>query len=160
MVVGEGVRDNGDAALSQHGEEAFGVADAGDRVDAMPVERVQRHGATALQGRGDVGHQLHGPLAEGSRSRRAADEVGDMEIAPGRALDGFAQRTRWQQAAVAVAAAGVEDLDFQVAREAVVLQAVVADDDVAAGRDQGARRGHPIAIGAHAGTGTPRDQQR
>src|SRR5690606_5150890 len=65
-----------------------------------------------------------------------------------------------EEAVVAVAAAGVEDFDFDVAGEAVVLQAVVADDDVAAGGDQRLRGGDAVAVGADPGAGAARDQQR
>ena len=59
----------------------------------------------------------------------------------GAALGQFAQRAGRQQLAIAVAAAAVDHLDLDIARQAVVLQAVVADHQVATGlRPAPARR--------------------
>src|SRR5690606_35272007 len=64
VVVGEGVGDDGDAEGAQHFEEAFGVADAGDGVDALAGEVVEGDGAAALEGGGGAGAEVHGPFAE------------------------------------------------------------------------------------------------
>src|SRR3546814_21184940 len=65
-----------------------------------------------------------------------------------------------EQLAVAVAAAAVDDSDLDVAPQAIVLQAVVADDDVAAGLDQRARGGGAVGVGAHPGAGAVGDHDR
>src|SRR3546814_2905494 len=49
VVVGEGVRHDGDVVAAQGVEEAFRVADAGDRVHALAGKRRQRHRAPAHQ---------------------------------------------------------------------------------------------------------------
>src|SRR5690606_9143274 len=64
VVVGEGVGDDGDAEGAQHFEEAFGVADAGDGVDALAGVVVEGDGASALEGGGGAGAEVHGPFAE------------------------------------------------------------------------------------------------
>src|SRR3546814_12633626 len=71
------------------------------------------------------------PFAEAGLRRPAADvEHAEIDALP--ALRRFSQRPGREQLAVAVAAAAVDDFDLDVAPQAIVLQAVVADDDVAA----------------------------
>jgi len=55
---------------------------------------------------------------------------------------------------------GVDHFDFDIARQPVVLQAVIADDDVAARFDQRLARGHSVRIDAHRHAGFPGDQHR
>src|SRR5690606_38174862 len=105
-----------------------------------------------------AGVQAHGPLAEGGVVDGFGAAVDDAEVAAGAAPGTFAQGAGGDQAAVAVAAAAVDDLDLDVAAQAVVLEAVVADDDVAAGFDQGACGGEAVAVDAHPGAGAVGDE--
>ena len=70
----------------------------------------------------------------------------------------FAQRPRRQHQAIAQFAIRIDDGDFHRARQPVVLQAVIADDHVAAGGDQRLRRGDTIAVHAHLRAGSAGDR--
>ncbi len=150
------MRHHRDAGIAQHREEALRVADPGHGVHALPGERRQRLGTPAMQGLGGADLQAHRPLAErfmAAEGRQtglvlclalAGDtEVDDPEIAIGRAFQRLAQRTGRQHEPVAERGL-VDDRDLEVAAQAVVLQAVVADHDVAAGLGQRLRRGDAV----------------
>src|SRR5690606_12456979 len=96
-----------------------------------------------------------GPLAV----LRAGD-VDHPEVAARGAGRELPQRTGREQPAVAVTAAGVHHFDLDVALQAVVLQPVVAQDDVAARFGQRGRGGGAVTVGAQRHAGTARDQDR
>jgi len=64
VVVGEGVRDDGDVLRAQHGEKAFGVADPGNGVDAQALELRQGDGAASGERLRVGAVQVHGPVGE------------------------------------------------------------------------------------------------
>ena len=109
--------------------------------------------------------RAHRPLAEAGFGRvgggrgLATGEVDHAEVAGPAAFGRLAQRAGRQESRIAVAATAIDDLDLDIARQAVVLQSVVADDDVATGLDQRARGGDPVAVDAHLRHGPPREQQ-
>src|SRR5690606_11042818 len=158
VVVGKGVGDDGDALGAEGVEEAFGVADAGDGVDAAVGEGLQREGAAAEEGLGVGAVQAHGPFAEGGFGDGLAAAVDDAVVAAGAARGEFAQGAGGDEAAVAVAAAAVDDFDLDVAAQAVVLEAVVADDDVAAGVGKRLGGGGAVAVDSDPGAGTHGDE--
>ena len=100
-----------------------------------------------------VRQQPHRPFAEAGAGAAIAvatpPTLTTRKSQRGAAFRRFAQRAGRQQPAVAVAAAAVDHLDLDVARQAVMLQAVVADHDVAAGLGQRLRGGGTVAIDAH-----------
>src|SRR5699024_7380236 len=100
----------------------------------------------------------HGPFAEPGIFDASDAAVDDAEVAFAAACDGLAQGAGGNQQAVAVAAAAVDDFDLDVTAQAVVLQAVVADHDVAAGFDQGAGGGDAVAVHAHLRAGAVGDE--
>ena len=74
----------------------------------------------------------------------------------------LAQRPGGQQQAVAETARAVDHGDLDIAREAVVLQAVVADDDVAFGMrgEQRARGCNAVAADPDRAAAAAREQHR
>src|SRR5690606_4714977 len=74
------------------------------------------------------------------------------------AIRPLAQRPGGNQPAVAVAAAAVDDFDLDVAAQGVMLQAVVADDDVAAGIRERPGSGSAVAVNPHRGPGAGGDE--
>ena len=142
---------------AQLSEEALRVADAGDRVHAAarPSRRVGvthrdrrrlRHASGSRRivriahGRGGHGRRARATLAPVTR-RTTASTLGESRCR-------LAQRTRRQQQPVAEAARRVDHDDLDVARECVVLQAIVGDDhiDVRMRVEQPARRLRALAV--------------
>ncbi len=72
----------------------------------------------------------------------------------------FAQRSCRQQASVAETPLAVHDDDFAVAHQGVMLQSIVAHDDVAAGIDQQLRRRRAIAADGNRHPRSARQHQR
>src|SRR4249919_1229713 len=164
VVVGECVRDHCDAEAAQHGEETLRVADARHRVHALACKRRQRTRTTTGQWHGLLGQQPHRPFAESGADLAVdlpgvAAQVHNAEVAPFRPLHRFAQRARGQPLCIAIAEAAIDDLDLDIARQAVMLQAVVADHDVTSGFRQRRGCGHAIAIDAELRTGVMRDER-
>ena len=160
MVIRKGVRHDRDIEAAQHREEALGVADTGHSMHALARERRQRRAAMPMQRHGVLRAQMHRPFAETGVLLFFAAQIHHPEIAAIAALRRFAHRPGRQRPAIAVTAAAVDYLDLDISRQPVMLQAVVADHDVAAGVDQRARRGHAVAIHPHRGAGATRDQHR
>lgn len=154
-MVGEGMRHYADAQATQHLEEALRIADAGDRVHPVPAERGQGAAASATQRQGVIGTQLHPPFAE-----TGFPAIDHAEVAFGAALRWLPQRASRQQAPVAVAAASVDHLDLDIAAQPVMLQAIVADDHIAARRRQLACGGYTVAIHANLRAGATCDEYR
>ena len=94
--------------------------------------------------------------------RRAVPAVHDHRIDLAQARDGLAQRPRGQRQPVAEAPLAVDHRDLDVARERVVLQAVVAHEHVDLGMrfEQRARRGGPVGRDVDRHARAPRDQHR
>src|SRR5690606_33451950 len=98
-------------------------------------EGLQAAGAPAAHRDRTIEDQPHRPFAEAGAGPLAVLRAGDVdhpEVAARGAGRELPQRTGREQPAVAVTAAGVHHFDLDVALQAVVLQPVVAQDDVAA----------------------------
>ena len=111
----------------------------------------------AAQGQRIVGLQAHRPFAE-SRGAVGFRQVDHAEVAVGRARDRFPQRTGRHQTLIAVSARAINHFDFHVALQAIVLQSIVADDDIASCGDQRLRRSDAVAVDAHTGAGLACDE--
>ena len=140
--------DDADADRAQHGEEALRIADRRYRVRRLAGKLAQRFGCAVLH-RNCAGRQqshAHGPVVLGIS---AIDHDGVRTLEARRAL---AQRAGRQQAPIAEASIAVDDDDFAIALQSIVLQPIVADDDVAAGIDQELCRRGAIAPGGDRNT--------
>jgi len=72
----------------------------------------------------------------------------------------FAQGTGRKETIVSVATPAIDHFYLQVAAQAVMLEAVIANDHIASGGGQRKCGGGAVAIHAHLRPGTPRDQHR
>ena len=75
-------------------------------------------------------------------------------------LTRFAQRTGRQQPAIADAAAAVDHDDLAIARQTIVLQAVVRQNDLGAALDRAPRGRHAVGTGDDDRAGARRQQHR
>ncbi|KAG1199823.1 hypothetical protein G6F35_012471 [Rhizopus arrhizus] len=164
LMVGKGMRHHADATRPQHVEEALRMGDAGHRVHTLALEIRQRARTATGQRLRTVDVQGHRPLAEstglGCGILIGLAEVDHPEVALGSAADRLTQRSGRNHPAIAVAALGIDHFNFDVACQPVVLQAIVADDHIAAGLDQRLASGNAVTIHAHRHAGLPRDQHR
>ena len=151
--------------VAQHVEEALGRGHAGGRQQRAALQACQLSGGGAWPCHQSASGSTPGgaarPIQPGSRVVTLRGVVEHDRIGRARARQRLAQRAGRQQQPVADAAL-VEDDDLQVARQAVVLQAVVGDQDVDLGvrRAQGARSGHAVAADHHRCARAAADQQR
>ena len=156
VVVGERVFDQPQPGVPQVIEEPPRIADARHRVDGAlpkPGQRGADAGIAEIErGLAAQRHQIF-PAA-----RRA---VADHEIHLAQPGGRLPQRSGGQARGVAQPAKPVHHGDFDIAAQAVVLQAVVAEDDVAiVGLEQRPRRRHPIRPHHHRTAAAPRQQHR
>ena len=158
MVIGQRMRRRIDPERAQLGEKTSGVSDAGNGVHTNA--RAPRCAACkASECARCLRHQrcIHTAECAGIRVIRNAPLPTSVLIGIGnecnhgvdasQSLRSFAQRSGGKRPAIAKAARGVDDRDLHIAPQRVMLQAVVADDDVARRMrgEQRTRRGDAIA---------------
>ncbi len=161
VVIRKCMRFAGQAKRVQMGEEARRIADSGQRMQPL-AGKFGRCAAVcriveAVEARALEVHAKN--RNTGNRDRTAAVE--DKGSGSAHAADRLTQRTRRQRPAIHHAAS-VADNDLDIARQAVVLQAVVRKNHVAIGmrRQQRPRRRDAVAADKNRATGAPEHQQR
>lgn len=126
MVIGERMLDEPQPGVPQMIEKSPRIADAGYRMHRALPETGQRGtdtGIAEIQRR--LTAQRHQIFAAARRA--VADHEIDLVQSGGR----LPQRSGWQARSITQSPESIHYGDFDVAAQAVVLQAVVADDDIA-----------------------------
>src|SRR5215831_20059560 len=139
VVIGEGMRGDSEPHLRQLSEEAIGVADSGGRVKALPREVRDR------EPRRFVADPVEARRRESHRERASSRRPAVLHRRVHAATAGLAQRPGGEEEAVAQAPL-VLHRDLEVALQPIVLQPVVAENDVAlgAGGAEGASSRDPV----------------
>jgi hypothetical protein len=139
-VIRERTRLDQEPVRSQHGKEALGIADRGRSDDLAPG--IFREGAARTVPKRHHGDRFEVHAYRTCKVRARSIDYDGVDLFDPR--DRLAQRSRREPESIAEAAHAVHDHDLDVARECVMLQAVVAQDHVAIGLEQAhgsARRG-------------------
>ena len=145
-VIRQWMFNDVDADRAQHGKESLRIADGRDRVHGLAGELAQRLGCAIF-------HRDRAGCQQSHAQRAVALRISAIQYDGVRTPETrrcLAQRAGGQQAPVAEASIAVDDDDFAVPLQSIVLQSIVADDDVAARIDQQlCRRGTiaPVATG-------------
>lgn len=162
MMVGEGMGMYGKTKLAQRPEESLRVADAADRVHGRSPKGIQGFGALVgyvSRRSGDQSHGVFAFIAFAIAREIPRWHVPYHEIHCGQSRYRLSQRARRQAAAIAMAQDPIHHGDFQIPRQGIVLQAIVAEDQIAIGRFHGCfDRRDPIRRREHRASGAPRQQ--
>ncbi len=148
--------------LAEAGGGAGGRGRCAWSIDVGAVAAGMRRGSglpTRRSGFGRVASDGHGRAGAPAHCFGLA-QVDHAEVAATSARGWLAQWPGRQHAAIAVAACAIDHLDLDVATEPVMLQAVIADHDVAPGLRQRPRGGDAVAIHPHRDRQAPGDQHR
>ncbi|GLQ86980.1 hypothetical protein GCM10007898_05460 [Dyella flagellata] len=125
-MIGKGVRNHLDPLRAETGKEALRMADRGHRMDAHAGKAGKSLLTSITQSPRGAATQAHGHFAH-LRVATVADAKIDLLKTPQR----LTQRSRRKQAGIAKAALAIDYANFHIAGKAVMLQAIVRDDDVA-----------------------------
>src|SRR5262245_59543724 len=166
MMIRKRVRDEGQAEALKMAEEPRGVADAGYRVQPPATEKVNAHAMLRVEQILEfVSLQRHAkpPLGrEGGQVRADVVAIDHDRVHFTQAGRRLAQRSGWQQPAIAESPGRINHADLDVAAEAIVLEAVIADQHVAGGMlcEKRAPGGRPIGADPHLAAAAAREQDR
>ncbi len=153
-MIGKRTAQDFDPARPQHVEEPFGVADTGDGMDRRAGERAERPHRPVTQGDRGLRLEAHAERAPQQRTSAVDDDGIRGPEAPRR----LAKRPCGQQPAIAEAAVAVDHHHLAIPRQRIVLQAIVAHDDVATVAGQQLRGRRAIATDGHRCAGAPGQQ--
>jgi len=136
VVIGKRMLDQLDTRHTQAFEKPLRVADRRHRVYLLTLETDQRLSLPVAKGYNIAATQLHRVLAISGEATIADSKVDALQSA-----QRFAQWSCWQQPSIAKTAHTIDDADFHIACQRVVLQTVIGDQYIAAGIEQQSRCG-------------------